>query len=634
MQEAKTILQKYWGYNSFKPLQEEIIIAAEDNCDIIALLPTGGGKSLCFQIPALQKAGICIIVSPLVALIEDQVNALQAKGIKAMAITGGISYQELDTLLDNCIYGYYKFLYLSPERLQQDLVKERIKLMPVNLIAIDEAHCISQWGNDFRPAYLNVSILRTLHPEIPIMALTATATKKVIEDISIQLQLEEPKIFKNSLERSNIRFSVVTTEDKNYRLRQLLNDAEESAIIYVRSRNATSEISNHLNLHGYSSTSFHGGLSSKEKTKKLNAWLREEVKIMVATNAFGMGIDKPNVRQVIHLNLPESIESYFQEAGRAGRDGKPAVANILTNESDIPVLKNQFISCLPDLPYTILVYKKLTSYFQVAFGEGLNTVHDFNFAGFCQHYQLNNLKTYNTLQLLDRISVLKLSQQFQKATNLQFIISNKQLFYYLEENPKFDPVIKAILRTYGGIFENKVQINLPAICKKAGTTEKEALSILQNLKKDKIINFEHQENDASITFLVPREDENSIYPYSKYLKDQAINKTNKIEALLAYVQNDKVCRSKQILSYFGEENTDVCGICSVCMPKEKYVKKELIKSIYNDIVALLKQNEENSRSIIAKLPYQEKAILKVIDLMLQKELLIITVTNSYKLKNT
>jgi len=633
LQQAKEILFKYWGYSSFKSLQEDIIIAAEKNQDIIALLPTGGGKSLCYQIPALQKQGICIIVSPLVALIEDQVKALQERGIKAMAITGGIPYAELDTLLDNCIYGNYKFLYLSPERLQQDLVRERIKLMPVNLIAIDEAHCISQWGHDFRPAYLNVSSLRELHPEIPIMAVTATATNRVVDDIAEQLHLENPKIFKNSLERNNIRFNVITSEDKEFRMQQLLQDRNKSAIIYVRSRNATLEISRSLVKNGYSAAAFHGGLSSKEKSKQLNSWLREKTKIMVATNAFGMGIDKPNVRHVIHLNLPESIESYFQEAGRAGRDGNPAVATLITNKSDIPVLKNQFVSSLPDLSYTILIYKKLTSYFQIAYGEGLNTIHDFNFADFCHQYQLNNIKTYNTLHLLDRISILKLSQQFQKATILQFIISNKQLLYYLEENPKFDPIIKAILRTYGGIFDNKVQINIVSVCKKAGVSEKEALSILNALNKDKIVEFEHQQNDASITFLVPREDENSIYPFSEYIKNQSISKLKKIEAILTYVENDKKCRSQQLLNYFGDKDAVKCGICSVCMPKDKYLKKELIRSIYKDVISILKIKEENSRSIINMLPYQEKAILKVINLMLDKELISITATNTYKLKN-
>ena len=632
MQQAKHILQKYWGHESFKSLQEEIINGAYNNKDLIALLPTGGGKSLCFQVPALLKDGICIIVSPLVALIEDQVKSLQNKGIKALAITGGISFQELDTLLDNCIYGNYKFLYLSPERLQQDLVQQRIKQMNVNLIAVDEAHCISQWGHDFRPAYLNISVLRELHPEVAIIALTASATKEVVRDIQEKLLLQEPLIFKKSLERKNIAFRVLFTEDKMYRLQQLLQDKNQSAIIYVRSRKATQEISRELQQRGYTTAAFHGGLSSKEKSAKLNSWLKEDVKIMVATNAFGMGIDKPNVRHVIHLNLPESIESYFQEAGRAGRDNELATATIITNKSDIPILKNQFLKTLPDLEYTILVYKKLVAYFQIAYGEGVDTIHDFNFAEFCSRYQLNTSKTYNTIQLLDRISIVKLSQQFQKAASLQFIISNKQLFYYLEENPKFEPVIKAILRTYGGIFENKMPLNLSSICKKAGTTESEVISILNRLHRDKIVEFEHQQHDASITFLVPREDESSIYPFGKYIKNQAKNKTEKIEAILAYVENDKICRSRQLLTYFGETNTKNCGICSVCNPVDSIIRKETVKRIYLEIMDLLKPGDKSSRELVAALPYPEAGILKVLQLLMEKEIIGLTPTNTYKLK--
>lgn len=633
MQEAKDILKKYWGHQTFRPLQEEIIETAFEGEDIIALLPTGGGKSICFQIPALLKEGICIIVSPLVALIEDQVSALQQKGIKALAITGGISYSELDTLLDNCIYGNYKFLYLSPERLQQDLVQQRIKQMQVNLIAIDEAHCISQWGHDFRPAYLNVSVLRELHPETPVIALTASATKEVVEDIRKQLLLTSPKIFKKTLLRANIAFQVLKTEDKMYRLRNLLNNKDESSIIYVRSRNATQEIAQELNRYGYTALAFHGGLSSSEKSLRLNSWLKEKSKIMVATNAFGMGIDKPNVKHVIHLNLPESIESYFQEAGRAGRDDFPATATIITNNSDVPHLKSQFLNNLPDLEFVLLVYKKLTSYFQIAFGEGMDTTHDFNFSDFCNNYQLNYLKAYNTLQLLDRISIIKLSQQFEKSAKVQFIITNKALFYYLEENPKFDPIIKAILRTYGGIFENKIAINIAAVCTKAGTIEKEVIEILLQLKKDGIAEFEHQQNDASITFLVPREDESSIYPYSKYIKSQAKNKTDKISAMLAYVENDKLCRTRQLLEYFGEKATKNCGICSVCLPPEKKIKKETIKRIYEAIIKSLENSEQNSRELVTSLPYPENGILKVLQLLLDKDIIVLNPNKTYKIKH-
>ena len=345
-------------------------------------MPTGGGKSLCFQIPALSRPGICIVISPLVALMEDQVNALREKGIKAIALTGGTHFSEVDTLLDNCIYGNYKFLYLSPERLQQELVQERIKQMEVNLIAVDEAHCISEWGHDFRPAYRNIAFLRELRPSANIIALTATATAEVVKDITEQLQFVDAKIFRKSFERKNIAYSVAQVEDKNYHLERLLKEHQESAIIYVRNRRMTVEVAGLLDKKGISAGTYNGGLSKKEKTLSLKAWLTGEKRVMVATNAFGMGIDKPDVRTVIHLQLPESLESYFQEAGRAGRDEKPAKAVILTNESDIPLVKNQFLSTLPDVDYVKLVYRKLVNYFRIAFGEGEGSKHSFYFAEF------------------------------------------------------------------------------------------------------------------------------------------------------------------------------------------------------------------------------------------------------------
>lgn len=633
MQEAKHILQKYWGHQSFRPLQQDIIAGAVNNSDVLALLPTGGGKSLCFQIPSLLKDGICIVVSPLVALMEDQVQTLQKKDIKALAIPGGISFGDLDTLLDNCIYGNYKFLYLSPERLQQELVQQRIKQMNVNLIAIDEAHCISQWGHDFRPAYLNIPVLRELHPEVPFIALTASATKEVVKDICLQLKLRDPLVFKDSLERKNLALKVLFAEDKLYRLRQTLQSKEESAIVYVRTRNATIEIARELEHYGYSASAFHGGMTAKEKSKKLEKWLREEVKIMVATNAFGMGIDKGNVRHVIHLNLPESIESYFQEAGRAGRDLLPATATIITNNSDLPLLRNQFLKTLPDLEFTILVYKKLCSYFLIAYGEGQDITYDFNFSHFCTHYQLHSEKTYNTLQLLDRISLIKLTQQFRKKIYVQFIISNRQLFSYIDENVSYDPVIKAILRTYGGIFENKLPINPNLVAKKAGLGEMSIIETLKKLYRDKIIDFEYQENDASITFLVPREDEQSIYPFSEYIKNQAKNKTEKINALLEYVANDKVCRSRQLLQYFGEKDPEDCGICSVCQSTDKYIKKETIKRIYLEIIKELETGEKSSRDLVARIPFPEAGVIKVLQLLLEKDIIALTRNNFYKLRH-
>ena len=633
MQDAQHILEKYWGYSSFRSPQKEIIEVAGTGRDVIALLPTGGGKSLCFQVPVLQKKGIGIVISPLLALMEDQVNHLQNRGIKAIALGAGIPFAEVDQRLDNCIYGNYKFLYLSPERLQQELVQERIKQMNVNLIAIDEAHCISQWGHDFRPAYLNLQELRKLKPEVPIMALTASATKKVVEDIQKELLLQDPVIFKESLARRNISFQVSFSEDKIYKVRQELGKKAESAILYVRSRKATTEIAQELQYYGYTALAFHGGLSAKEKSARLKSWFSEEVKIMVATNAFGMGIDKPNVRSVLHLHLPESIESYFQEAGRAGRDGKPANAIIITNKSDIPLLKNQFLSSLPDLQDTIFIYKKLLSYFRIAFGEGPGETLDFNFSDFCHQYKLNANKAFNTLQLLDRLSIINLSQQYQKKAALQFIISNKHLLHYLAENSKYETVVKAILRSYGGAFENKISLNLGDISQKSGASEKEIIAILKELYKDKLIDFEYRENDAAITFLVPREDENSIFPFAKNIKLQAEHKTEKIEALLEYVANDKICRSRQLLNYFGENTTKDCGICSVCQPEKKNFSKQELRKMYEAIVLELENGARNSKELCEQLPFSEKGILETLRLMLEKEIISLTGTNSYKLKH-
>jgi len=615
-------------------MQEEIISSALENRDVLALLPTGGGKSLCFQIPALVKEGICIVVSPLVALMEDQVNTLQKKGIKALAIVGGISYNNLDSLLDNCVYGNYKFLYLSPERLQQDIVQHRIKQMNVNLIAIDEAHCISQWGHDFRPAYLNIKILRELHPDVPFMALTASATKEVVEDIKKQSGLNHAEVFKSSLERKNIAYNVVFAEDKIYRLRQILNDPDETGIIYVRSRKATIEISKELKYYGYKAEAFHGGLTGKEKTSRLENWLREELKIMVATNAFGMGIDKPNVRNVVHLNLPESIESYFQEAGRAGRDMQPASATIITNNSDLPLLKNQFIKTLPDLDFTITVYKKLCTYFRIPYGEGEELYFDFNFSAFCNQYQLPSEKTYNTLQLLDRISIIKLTQQFRKLSQVQFLISGNQLFPYLEKNRIYEEVIRAILRTYGGIFENKMSIDTGMIAKKAGLQESRVIELLKALSVDKILDYEYQENDAGITFMVPREDATGIFPFSGYIKNQTKNKTDKISALLSYVENSELCRSRQLLKYFGEDQTGDCGVCSVCRKPDRNLKKDMINNIYHRLIQELEDGPKSSRDLVASISFPETAVLHVLRLLLEKEIIDITATQLYKIKHT
>ncbi len=630
-EEALQILEKYWGFREFRPQQLEVIQSILAGKDTLTLFPTGGGKSICFQVPALLKDGICIVVSPLISLMEDQVNSLQQKNIKAMAITGGISYTDLDRNLDNCIFGNYKFLYLSPERLQQELVRERLKQMNISLVAIDEAHCISQWGHDFRPAYRNIADLRELLPEATFAAFTATATKAVVKDICEQLKLEDPDIHQKSFERSNLIYEVIKTEDKYFRLTQILN--EDSAIIYVRSRNATQEISQFLNKHGITAAAYHGGLKKEDKSKKFELWLSNKVSVMVATTAFGMGIDKPDVRTVIHIDLPESMESYFQEAGRAGRDGKPAKAIILTNSGDIPVLKNQFLNNLASVEDVKIVYRKLNAYFRIAYGEGENTEHDFNFSSFCHHYQFNSHKAFNALQLLDRCSILRLSQNYKKKTEIQVLLSGHHLDNYLDENPRYAHLLRTILRNYGGLFENLVPFNLNSVSDKANMTEKECIKIFEELAEKEIIEFNLSKHDASITFLLPREDESTINPVASFIKEYNKTKKDKIEAVLDFVQNDSVCKQVQLLKYFGEKDPPACGKCSVCKKDEKELSRDDMNEIYLGILRLLRTGPLDSRELISNLDYTETAILKVLSLLCEKGILDRSANNKYKILN-
>ena len=631
MQHPINILERYWNYTSFKPLQEDIIAAVLENEDVFALLPTGGGKSLCFQIPALIRDGICIVISPLIALMKDQVQSLNSKGIKAMALTSGISYSELDTLLDNCIYGNYKFLYLSPERLQQELVQIRIRQMNVNLIAVDEAHCISQWGNDFRPAYKHIRLLRELQPGVNCMALTASATPVVVDDIISELDFIAAKVFKQSFERKNLAYMTFEAEDKYYTLEKILKKQKGSAIVYVRSRKATIEISRFLENKGFTSTHFHGGLSNREKEDKLNMWLDNVKLIMVATNAFGMGIDKPDVRTVIHFNLPDSMESYFQEAGRAGRNGEKAFAVLLKNASDTNLLKNQFLSVLPSVSFIKQVYRKLCNYFQISYGEGAYTNHDFNFNQFCNAYTFNTMLAYNALQVLDRTSVVNLNKQFNKQTTLQFIVSDTQVFKYIKQHPETNIMIKSLLRTYGGIFEHQTTINLMKIAEKASVSETLLLNTLNQLHKDELIALHYSTTDANITFIEPREDDKTINRIATIIEQQNQLKHDQIESVLGYIENDTTCKSIQLLSYFGEKNVSNCGICSVCVTKKPALSKPDFKTIKNNIILLLEDGDFSSRQLSEKLPYSDDIISETLKLLLEHNIILITPTNTYRL---
>ncbi|SDS14587.1 ATP-dependent DNA helicase RecQ [Formosa sp. Hel1_31_208] len=626
------ILEQYWNHTSFRPLQEDIINSVLEKNDTFVLLPTGGGKSICFQIPALIKEGICIVVSPLVALMKDQVNSLNNKGIKAMAITSGIKYAELDTMLDNCIYGNYKFLYLSPERLQQDIVKQRIEQMNVNLIAVDEAHCISQWGNDFRPAYKNITILRQLQPSVNVIALTATAKPQVILETMKELDFITPKVFKASFYRPNLSYQVIQSEDKIYDLEQLLKQYEGPSIIYVRSRKMTVEIHRVLEKKGFSTTFFHGGIPTKDKQERLDQWMHNQKRIMVATTAFGMGIDKPDVKTVFHINLPESLESYYQEAGRVGRNDTNAFAIVLTNTSDEQVLKNQFINSLPSLDEIKLVYRKLCNYFQISYGEGELTTHRFNFSDFCKVYDFKGSKTYNILQLLDRNSIIKLSQEFNYKTKLQFMVSNHAMFSYLDTHQHCNIVVKTILRTYGGIFEHQLAINLTLIANKSESNEKQIIAILQELHKDGIVDFLFSNTDSEVIFLQPREDDKTINRIANVVEQQQELKRSQVNAVLDYIQNDSICRHQQLLDYFGESSTIKCGKCSVCLNVQISEDHKATQIIQQQILNALNKEAMSSRHLTEILKHDKDAILKAIKVLLEQEAITTTTANTYKRK--
>ncbi|KAA5824781.1 RecQ family ATP-dependent DNA helicase [Algibacter amylolyticus] len=634
MEHPINILERYWKYTSFRPQQEAIINSVIAGEDTFVLLPTGGGKSMCFQIPALAKKGICIVVSPLIALMKDQVLALNNKGIKAMAITSGISYKELDTLLDNCIYGNYKFLYLSPERLQQELVQSRIQQMPVNLIAVDEAHCISQWGSDFRPAYKNITLLRQLQPSVNVVALTASAKPEVVQDIVNELDFIDPKIFKQSFYRPNLAYMVFHENDKYYRLETILKKYSASSIIYVRNRKQTLDISAFLSSKKITATHYHGGLSNVEKDANMAAWLNNQKQVMVATNAFGMGIDKPDVKTVIHLTLPESIESYFQEAGRVGRNGDKAFAVILKNDSDKALVKNQFLSVLPTVSLVKQVYRKLCNYFQISYGEGEYLTFDFDFNTFCKTYKFSAITCYNALLILDRNSIITLSKQFKNKVTVQFIISNKALFNYLETHQNFGIIVKSILRLYGGVFDHVTKIDLKKICEKAAISEGRLTYILQELEKDEIITLNLAKTDAQVTFIEPREDDKTINRIAKTIEQQNKLKQGQVKAMLDYVENELVCKSIQLLSYFGETEAENCGICSVCI-QAKHDKKKPVdgKTLKKRVIELLENGDQSSRAMVKQLQCEQEVLKPVLKLLLEHQIIVITPTNTYKLSH-
>ncbi len=584
------ILHQYWGYKNFRPLQRTIIEAVLQGQDALALLPTGGGKSICFQIPALAKPGICLVISPLIALMKDQVDGLKAKGIEAVAITSGMGKREVDIALDNCIYGPVKFLYLSPERLLSELVQERIKYMNVNLIAVDEAHCISQWGYDFRPPYLHVADLRKLHPKVPVLALTATATAEVKEDIQQRLLFKKPNVFQRSFERTNLSYLVEQEEHKLRRMLEVIKGVKGSGIVYVRSRKETVEVAKYLNEHHIKADYYHAGLEADLRTAKQEQWKNNHIRVMVATNAFGMGIDKPDVRFVIHRDAPESLEAYYQEAGRAGRDEQKAYAVLLYSPADRQKQEKKFELSFPSLEEIKQVYHYLANFFQLAYGAGEGLSFDLDIGDFAGRFKLDALKVLNALKFLEQGEYLAFNESVFLPSRFRFEVTHEDLYNFQVQNSGWDPFVKTLLRSYGGAFENYVRVREFDVARRTGLTVQQVIDALLQLHKAEVISYMQQTDKPQVTYLKPRVSGEYLLLDHQYIAQRKQVYQKKMEAVLAYAETP-VCRSRQLLGYFSEPDAPKCGKCDVCLREKRQQNYAQINEMISDEVMQLLGSE-------------------------------------------
>ncbi|MBE8719503.1 RecQ family ATP-dependent DNA helicase [Sphingobacterium pedocola] len=562
-----SVLKQYWGFEAFRPLQEDIVHSILQGRDTLALMPTGGGKSICFQVPAMIKEGICIVISPLIALMKDQVEHLRARGIEALAIFSGMSYREIDIALDNCIFGKIKFLYIAPERLYSELVRERIRYMKVNLFAIDEAHCISQWGYDFRPSYLQLNQLRELHPSVPVLALTATATSRVIEDIQTQLHFKVANVLSKSFARTNLGYMAFEEEDKMGRMLRIIKKMGGSGVVYVRNRRETQEVTRVLVNHGIPADYYHAGLAMKDREQKQNAWMSNKIRVIVATNAFGMGIDKSDVRFVIHLDIPDSLEAYYQEAGRAGRDSKKAFPVMLYQQDDRDRLWTTLESSFPTVSFIQKVYHCLGNYYQIAYGAGSGATFDFDVVDFCKKYEIDLLHTISALKFLERDSWLALSEAVYIPSRFKFEVDYQELYKFQVQSAKYDSLIKIILRTYGGVFDLYVPINEFEFAKKLGVPFDIVVELLSGMEKQQISSYIKSTDKPQLQFLQSRVDYKNLYIDMDFIRERKQIKEEQLKAIYHYLDT-KDCRSVALLAYFGEEDAELCGECDLCLVRK------------------------------------------------------------------
>ncbi len=628
------ILKRYWGFPGFRPLQEEIIQSVLAGTDTLALMPTGGGKSVCYQVPALARDGLCLVISPLIALMKDQVHHLQQRNIPAAAIFSGMHYREIDRVLDNAIYGKTKLLYLSPERLTTELAIERIRRMPVNLIAVDEAHCISQWGYDFRPAYLEIASLRELHPQTPVLALTATATEEVARDIQEKLAFSQGgAVFRQSFIRQNLAYVVLQEEGKEEKLLDILRKVPGSGIVYVRNRRRTKEIALLLRRRGIAADFYHAGLDPRERSDKQDAWIANKTRVMVCTNAFGMGIDKPDVRTVVHMELPDSLEAYFQEAGRGGRDGHKSYATLLYNANDRRNLEYQYEQSYPPLEEIRRIYRALGSHYQLAVGGGRGESYDFDIVAFSQNYQLDLMRTFNGLKILEQAGWIALTDAVYQPATLQILVDKDQLYDYELKHPTMDPIIKSILRSYQGAFSGTINLREHQLANFLKMPVEKLRRALQQMHQEGIIDYRAARDQPQLIFLEDRADADNLAIDQQLYVFRKNRHLERIKAAIAYAETPR-CRSRQLVAYFGEEDAPACGICDVCTGRTRQdLSDEEFRALQEKISKLLKREALTLQEIVGSFaPKWENQVIKTLEYLLD-EGQIIREEEKLKLKN-
>ena len=608
----KEILKQYWGYDDFRGIQEDIIRSVGEGRDTLGLMPTGGGKSITFQVPALASDGLCLVITPLIALMKDQVQNLRKRGIKALTIHSGMSRSEAIVALENCIFGNYKFLYVSPERIDTEIFRIKLRRMKVSLITVDESHCISQWGYDFRPSYLKIARIRELLPGVPVLALTATATPEVVKDIQHQLNFRQENVFRMSFERRNLAYIVRRTEDKNAELLHILRRVPGSAIVYVRNRRRTKEVAELLNNEHITASFYHAGLDDVTKDLRQHRWQEEKDRVIVATNAFGMGIDKPNVRLVVHLDLPDSIEAYFQEAGRAGRDGQKAYAVVLYAASDRATLHRRIPETYPDKEYIRQVYEKLQFYYQMAMGDGIGCMREFNIEDFCRKFKLFPVPVDSALKILTQAGYLQYTDEQDNASRLLFTLQRDELYKLREQDDKTELLVRTLLCSYTGLFTDYAFINEDSLATRTGLNHRQVYEILMRLSKQHILKYIPRKKTPYIIYTRERLDVDEIILPPSIYDERKQQYEKRINAMLDYVDDEIACRSRKLLRYFGEKNEHECGQCDVCLGRKHGKKEYSEQSLRSELLELLSGETLTPADVAARFNVEREVLANVL----------------------